>query len=106
MAERADQQRGAPASLWIRRAADVPPEPAVRPVAEQFGQDGAAASRTDLDPADSLGAPARMRGRADGEFVAAVSVQVADGDGHATVRLARLTPRPAPQLLAGAAGID
>src|SRR5437879_9468883 len=39
MAERADQQRRATASVRIGGAADVPPEPAVRLVAEELVED-------------------------------------------------------------------
>ncbi len=106
MAERADQQRRATAPVGIGSAADVPAEPAVRLVAEQLAQDRAAPSGAELDAADPVGGLAAMPGRADGDVVDAVAVEIAGGDDHASEQLARLAPRPVPQLLPGGAGVD
>src|SRR5439155_1336498 len=40
------------------------------------------------------------------EVLDAVAIEIAGGDDHASVELARLAPRPVPELLPGGAGID
>src|SRR5207247_6481762 len=96
MAERADQQRRAAMSVGIGRAADVPPEPAVRLVPEQFGENLSRTRGAELDTADPVSGLATMPGRADGEVLDAVSLEIAGGDDHPSVELARLAPRPVP----------
>src|SRR5439155_22018081 len=106
MAERADQQGRAAASVGIGRPADVPPEPAVRPVADELVQDRAAPPGAELDPADPIGGVATVPGRADGDVLDAVAVQIAGIDDHARVLLAWLAPRPLPDLPPAGGGID
>src|SRR5437867_8938673 len=106
MTERADQQRRAAASVGIRGTADVPPEPAVRLVAEQFGEDLSRTLGAELDAADPVGGLATMPGCADGEVLDAVAIQIAGADDHASVELAGLASRPVPELLPRGAGIN
>ena len=61
VAERADQQGGAPVLVGIRGAADVPPEPAIRLVAEEFCEHLSGTPRAELDAADAVGGSAPMR---------------------------------------------
>src|SRR5439155_9418063 len=96
MAERADQQRGATASVGIGGTTDVPPEPAVRLVTPQLAEDLSTTPGAELHAPDPVGAPTTMPGRADGEVLDAVSVEVAGGDDHPSEQLARLAPRPVP----------
>src|SRR5439155_10307201 len=106
MAERADQQRRPTATVRIGGPTDVPPEPAVSLVAEELVEDLSGPPGAELDAPDLVGGPATIPGRTDGEVLDAVSVQIAGGDDHPSVELARLGPRPVPQLLPGGAGID
>src|SRR5262245_30094488 len=106
MAKRGDQQRRTPTAVRIGRAPDVPSEPAVGLVAEQLGQDRAAASRAELDATDPVSISAPVCGRADGDVIDAVSVQVARGDDHPSEELTRLAPGPVPELLSGGPGVD
>src|SRR4029453_7896542 len=96
MAEGADQQCRAATSVGIGGAADVPPEPAVRLVAEQLGQRRPAPPGAELNAADPVGGLSAMPGCADGEVLDAVSIQVSRGNHHPSEQLARLPPRPAP----------
>src|SRR5207253_2796571 len=96
MAERADQQRRAAASVRIGRPADVPPEPAVRLVAEQLGEDLSRTRGAELDAADAVGTLPTIPRRADGEVLDAVSIEITGGDDHPCVELARLASRPVP----------
>src|SRR5689334_4702920 len=106
MAQRADQQRRAAAPLGIRRAADVPAEPAVGAVALELAQELAASSGAQLDSADAVGAVPAMPRRADGDVLDAVAVEIPRGDDHAPVLLAGLVSRPVPELLPGGARKD
>src|SRR5262249_3329961 len=106
MAKGADQQGRAAASIGIGGSADVPPEPAVRLVAEELGQNRAGTPGAELDTTDPGGSPETMPGRADGDVVDAVAVEIAGIDDHPSELLARLLARPVPQLLAGGTGVD
>src|SRR5262245_62316343 len=106
MAERADQQRRTPASVWIGRATDVPAEPALGLVTEELDENRAASARAKLDATDLVvGSPAMPR-RADRDVADAVAVEVAGRDDHPPEQLARLASRPLPELLPGGAGTD
>src|SRR5712691_7798484 len=87
MAERADEQRWTPESVGIGGTADVPPEPAVRLVAEQVAQDLTTASGAKLDAADPRPGLATMPGRADGQVFVTVPVEIAGGHDHASEQL-------------------
>src|SRR5262249_39469900 len=106
MAQRADQQCGASVSVGIGSAADVPPEPPVRLVAKQLTQDRTGLSREELDTANPVAGVTTIRGRADGDVLDTVAIEIAGRNHHASEQLARLAPRPAAELLPGAAGID
>src|SRR5262249_54761423 len=96
MAERADQQRRAAMLVGIGCTPDVPPEPAVRPVAENLAQHRAGLRGTELDPAELVAGITTIPGRADREVIDAVAIQIAGGNDHPSVQLARLGPGPVP----------
>src|SRR5439155_12728457 len=78
----------------------------VRSVAEELAQDGSAPPGTEFDPAEPVAGVAAIPGRADGDVLDAVAIQIAGVDDHSCVLLARLLPRPVPELLSRDAGID
>src|SRR5262245_34080136 len=106
MAQGADQQRRTPASVWIGGARDVPPEPTLRLVADQLANERSTATRAQLDTTDLVVVPATIPGRADGDVLDAVAVEIARSNHHASVELARLASRPVPELLSGPGGVD
>src|SRR5262245_32808218 len=106
MAQGADQQRGPAMSVGIGGARDVPPEPALRLVADQLANERSTATRAQLDTTDLVVALATIPGRADGDVLDAVAVEIAGGDHHPSIQLARLASRPVPELLSGPGGVD
>jgi hypothetical protein len=81
-------------SVRVGRAPDVPPEPAVRFVAEELRQDLPAPTRAQLHAPGLVGLTAAVPGRADRHVLDAVAVEIAGTRDHASEELAGLRPGP------------
>src|SRR5262245_8079109 len=92
--------------IGIRGATDVPPEPALLGVADEFREDPTGAPGAELDAACPIGGVATVHGRADREVLDAVTIEVPGSDDHSPEHLAGLGSGPVAQLFAAAAGVD